>query len=175
MVIGGELTDVDTLSAALAGCDAVLCVIGPPQGPRGMVGVDLMQRTLPTVSQAMRAAGVGRLVLLSAYGVGDSARTASPIARLAYRTAVRSAYGDKEIAEATLADTGLEVSTVYPVILTDGPPDEGVAVRDLASVSRVRGLPKIPRANVANAMLDAVETSAIAGTRLLVTTDTSLA
>jgi UDP-3-O-acyl-N-acetylglucosamine deacetylase len=116
----------------------------------------------------MSAAGVHRLVLLSAYGVGDTIASASLIGKIAFRTAVRSVYRDKEIAESRLAGAGLDVTTVYPVMLTNGPLSDTAVVRDVATVSRVSGLPRISRATVAKAMLDAVEDVATVGKRLLV-------
>jgi uncharacterized protein YbjT (DUF2867 family) len=166
-VIGGQLTDEPALASALAGADGLLSTIGPKR-LRDLVGADLMQRMLPHVAAAMAAAGVRRLVLLSAFGVGDTAAAASPMARTVFRTAVRSVYRDKEVAEARLASAGLEVTTVYPVVLKGGPPDERAVVRDLAAVSKVGGLPRISRATVAVAMLDAVEDPDTIGRHLLV-------
>jgi len=167
-VVGGELTDRPALTTALAGADAVLVAIGPT-GVRGLIGADLMQRTLPVVSAAMAAAGVRRMVLLSAYGVGDTAASASPVAKLAFGTAVRSLYRDKKLAEAQLAATGLDVTTVYPTALSNSPATDSVDVRDLGTVAHVNGMPTISRAAVARAMLDAVEDPATVGVRLLVT------
>ena len=167
-VVGGELTDAPSLTAALRGADAVLCAIGPA-GARELFGADLMQRTLPVVAASMTAAGVRRLVLLSAYGVGDTAGSASPMAKVAFATAVRSLYHDKRIAEERLAEADLDVTTVYPTALTNDPPGDAAEVRDVTTVSRVSGMPKISRAAVAAAMLDAVEDPATIGGRLLVT------
>jgi len=71
-----------------------------------------MQQSVPTIIEAMKEANVPRLVLLSAYGVGDSARTAGLIAFLVYKTVVRAIYHDKERSEAccrvgTEVDLGL--------------------------------------------------------------------
>ena len=172
-VVGGELTDEPALTAALDGADAVLCAIGPT-GVTGLIGADLMQTTLPVISAAMAAAGVRRLILLSAWGVGDTAASAGLVAKVAFRTAVRSLYHDKQIAEAALAATGLDVTTLYPVTLTNGPLSGTAVVRDVAEVSHVDGMPKVSRATVAAAMLDAVEKPDAAGTRLLVSAEGSV-
>ena len=167
-VVGGQLTDAPALTAAMTGADAVLCAIGPT-GVTDLFGSDLMQRTLPVVASAMTAAGVRRLVLMSAYGVGDTAASASPMAKVAFATAVRALYRDKQIAEERLAGTDLDVTTVYSTALTNDPPGDAPDVRDLTTVTRVSGMPKISRAAVATAMLDAVEDPATIGRRLLVT------
>ena len=140
----------------------------------GLIGADLMQTTLPVISAAMAAAGVRRLILLSAWGVGDTAASAGLVAKVAFRTAVRSLYHDKQIAEAALAATGLDVTTLYPVTLTNGPLSGTAVVRDVAEVSHVDGMPKVSRATVAAAMLDAVEKPDAAGTRLLVSAEGSV-
>ena len=167
-VVGGELTHAGALTAALTGADAVLCAIGPT-GVKDLFGTDLMRRTLPVLSDAMTAAGVRRLVLMSAYGVGDTAASASRMVTILFATVVRSLYRDKQLAESRLARAGLDVTTVYPTALTNEPPGEAADVRDVTTVSRVSGMPKISRAAVATAMLDAVEDPATIGHRLLVT------
>jgi hypothetical protein len=54
--------------------------------------VDLMQTSMPSIIKAMQEANVARLVLESAYGVGDSTRTAGWIARVAYKAVVSALY-----------------------------------------------------------------------------------
>jgi hypothetical protein len=121
------------------------------------------------VTAAMSAARVRRLVLLSAFGAGSTISAASPMARGVFGTAMRSVYRDKEVAESRLATSGLDVTTVYPVVLTNGPSNDSDVVRDAATVARISGLPKVSRATVAKAMLDAVEDAGSAGRRLIVT------
>ena len=166
-VVGGQLTDRPALTAALAGADAVLCVIGPTH-LKDLLGTDLMRRVLPPVADAMTAAGVRRLVLLSAFGVGSTAAPASFVARLLFTTVVRPLYHDKQVAESRLATAGLDVTTVHPTTLGNGPPRGAAVVRDVTEVGHVRGMPLVSRAVVATAMLDAVETPATIGQRLLV-------
>jgi putative NADH-flavin reductase len=167
LVVGGQLTDQPALRSALTGADAVLCAIGPAS-VKDLFRSDLMRRMLPEVADAMTAAGVRRLVLLSAHGVGDTAASASTLQRLAFGTAARSLYRDKVAAEARLAEAGLDVTTVYPVMLTDGPAKDDDVVRDASAVTRFSGMPKVSRATVARAMLDAAEDPGSTGHRLVV-------
>jgi uncharacterized protein YbjT (DUF2867 family) len=167
-VVGGQLSDQPALAAAMTGADAVLVALGP-SGVRDLFGSDLMRTTLPVVAAAMTATGVRRLVLMSAFGVGDTAVPASFSARLSFQTAMRALYRDKQEAESALAATGLDVTTVYPTMLTNGPSDATPVVRDVATVVHVSGMPKVPRVSVATALLDAAEDPSSIGKRLLVT------
>ena len=166
-VVGGQLTDAAALRTALTGADAVLCAIGPTRA-KDLFGTDLLQRTLPVLADAMSAAGVRRLVLLSAFGVGATRATASPLAKAFFSTVARSIQRDKQLAEARLAGADLDLTTVYAVGLTNSAPSADAVVRDVATVSRVSGFPRISRADVARAMLDAVADDATVGKGLLV-------
>jgi len=94
-IVVGQLGDVLALQAAINGADAVLVCIGT-RGERMKKIVNLMQTSMPSIIEAMKGAQVSRLVLESAFGVGDTARAAGLIARVVYRLAVRAIYQDKE-------------------------------------------------------------------------------
>lgn len=164
-IVVGQLEDQVALGSTLRGADAVLCCLGT----HSLRNVTLMQKSLPLIARAMQSAGVDRLILLSAYGVGETARTASSFARFLYRTIVSSVYNDKAASEVALARTDVKWTGIYPVILTNGPLSEAVDVRPMSSVHKVSGLPKVSRADVARAMLDAAENESTIGQRLLVT------
>jgi uncharacterized protein YbjT (DUF2867 family) len=169
----GQLGDMHALKAAINGADAVLVCLGT-HGKRMSKNVDLMQKSLASIIKAMKEADVPRLVLVSAYGVGDSARTAGLIARVIYKMLVGAIYRDKERSEALLPDSGLKWTIVYPVILTDGPLADAVEVRPMAQVHNVAGLPKVSRADVARVMLDAARDEGAIGQKLLVTSKGSV-
>ena len=166
-IVVGPLDDALALKDAVKGADAVLVCLGT-HGERMSKTVDLMQKSLPSIMKAMNEANVLRLVLLSAYGVGDTARTAGVIARIAYQTVVGAIYRDKERSEAMLPGSGLKWTRVYPVILTDGPLADAVEVRPMTQVRKVTGLPKVSRADVARVMLDAARDDRTIGQTLLV-------
>jgi uncharacterized protein YbjT (DUF2867 family) len=166
-IVVGQLADMLALKAAINGADAVLVCLGT-HGKRMKKDVDLMQKSLPPIITAMKEANVPRLVLLSAYGVGDSARTAGFMARVIYRTLVAAIYRDKERSEALLPGSGLKWTSVYPVILTDGPQADAVEVRLMNHVHKVAGLQRVSRADVARVMLDAARDDRTIGQNLLV-------
>jgi uncharacterized protein YbjT (DUF2867 family) len=136
--------------------------------------VDLMQTSMLSIIKAMREANVARLVLESAYGVGNSARTAGLIARVVYKAVVSAIYQDKERSEALLPSSGLKWTRVYPVMLTDGPAADAVEVRRMTHVQKVCGLPKVSRADVARVMLDAARDDETIGQTLLVSSKGSV-
>ncbi len=150
----GQLDDMTALKTAINGADAVLVCLGT-HGKRMKKNVDLMQKSLPSIITAMKEANVPRLVLLSAYGVGDTARTAGLVARVVHSTVVGAIYQDKERSEALLPGSALKWTSIYPVILTDRPRADDVEVRPMTRVRKVAGLPKVARADVARVMLDA--------------------
>ena len=164
-IMTGQLNDATALEKSIRDADAVLCTLGTHERKN----TKLMQTNLPLIINAMQKARTQRLVLLSAYGVGDTAQSASLIARLAYKWVVGAVYRDKEHSETALLRSGLDWTGIYPVILNDAPLSQAVEVRSLSEVNKVSGLPKVSRANVAKAMLDAAENPSTIGQRLLVT------
>lgn len=168
-VVAGSLDDVAALTAAIKGTDAVICSIGPKLDLKTLRDSDLMQRTMPSIVAAMIAAQTARLVLVSAFGVADTAAKASVAARLVYRLTMSGIYGDKAKAEAELPGSGLNWTTVYPVILTNDPRKEHITVQSLATVDKVPGLPKVARANVATVLLDLAGEPDKSGERILIT------
>lgn len=169
----GDLGDLRSLKAAMNGVDAVLVCLGT-QGKRMKKNVDLMQKSVPSILEAMQDAKVSRLVLLSAYGVGDTARTAGMIARVVYKMVVTAIYKDKERSESLLPGSDVKWTRVYPVILTDGPLADDVEVRPMTQVYKVAGMPKVSRANVARVMLDAARDDRTIGQTLLVSSKGSV-
>lgn len=137
---------------ALSDVDAVICCLGK----RRHKPKDLMRKNLPLIIRAMEQAGPARLILLSAYGVGDTAKTASLVARFLYATLFRSIFRDKQQAEIDIRRSGIDWTLVYPVGLTDDPPI-AVDLRPVAEVKSVEGLPTVPRASVAAALLNLAE------------------
>ncbi|MFI1031590.1 NAD(P)-dependent oxidoreductase [Streptomyces sp. NPDC020951] len=168
-VVQGSLDDRAALAKAFVGSDAVISAIGVAL--RAKKPVDLMQRTLPVVTAAARDAGVERFVLVSAFGVGDTAAKASFLGRLVYRTVVAAIFKDKELSEESLPASGLNWTTVHPVNLKEAPAAPAATVKRLDRVAKVPGLPTLPFANVARALVEIAGDRGLAGQRLLVTTE----
>jgi hypothetical protein len=84
---------------------------------------------------------------MSAFGVGETVRDASPMQRLMYFLLLSDIYADKLTGERALVASGLDWTIVYPVLLSDGPPTGAYRVGERLSM---RGVPKVARADVAD-------------------------
>jgi uncharacterized protein YbjT (DUF2867 family) len=164
--VRGTVEDPAALAAAADGADAiVVSITGPTRD------ATFMQRALPHVVDAARRSGVSRIVLVSAFGAGDTAEKASTLARLIYRTVLARFFGDKAAADRLLQSSGLDWTIVYPVNLKDATAlPEGATVTPLARVRKVPGLPTLPFDDAAAALIDVVTDPGTTGQRLLVTT-----
>jgi len=145
-VVQGEATDSSVVAGAVPGRDAVLSALGTSKSFKG----GIMTRAVAVLLPAMEQAGVERLLLVSAFGVGDSINDASPIQKFFFRTVLRSIYADKEKADAMIQASSLQWAVVRPVALTNGPRTGNYRVGEHL---RLRGFPKVSRADVADFMI----------------------
>ena len=106
---------------------------------------------------AMAQAGIGRMILMSSFGVGESLRDAPLIPGIMFRVLLRDIFADKKSAEDELRRSGLDWSIVYPVLLTNGPLTGRYRVAERLDP---RGMPKISRADVAHFILAEAENPA---------------
>lgn len=171
----GEIFDAAFLTSTFRGQDAVLSALGlrlPGLSPFAKAEVpDLLTRSSPIVVEAMRGAGLTRLVAISAGGVGDSyAWMPGAFKAFIKLTALRKAYAELEVMERVFFESGLDVVCCRPTGLTDGP-----ATGEVKEVTKLAGRATISRADVAAWMLDRVAASAPAAVRGPVITVTGAA
>jgi putative NADH-flavin reductase len=105
------------VSDAVRGQDAVLVALGTS---------DLKSRTLraegpANVIRGMQAHGVGRIVVVSAGGTGDSYGQLPLMMKTIVRTLLRNAYADHGAQEQHVRDNGLDWVIVRPAQLNNGP------------------------------------------------------
>jgi uncharacterized protein YbjT (DUF2867 family) len=171
-VVVGAIEDTRSLRAAFAGAECVISTLGVPVTPDVILhGTTFQQRTLPLILAAMEGAAVGRFVLMSSFGSGETARQASWLARAAaYRTVGRRLFEDKARAERALCEARVNWTAVYPVVLTAGPALARVDVVPLDQVAKVPGVQVIPFANVARELVALAPRRDQDRRRLLITT-----
>ncbi len=164
--VGGQLDDADTMTAALQGCDAVVVTLGPkvsqPNAP-------IMVTAMPTVIKAAKAAGVDRVVVLSALGAGETfANTRYPY-RFGCRTFLAGNFRDHVAGESQLVGTGLNWTTVHPGPLSDGARTAKPLVAPATSGRRMPGSPRTTRADVAATILRVLDDPSTYGKQMLLT------
>ena len=143
----GDATDPQALARVVPGHDAVASALGRRATFKSE---NLIERSMRALAPAMQRAGVRRLVVVSAFGVGDSRRDAPLVPRLMYRLLLGNIFADKKAAEDFLRGTSLDWTFVYPVLLTDGPRTGRYRAGERLDL---RGVPKISRADVADFIL----------------------
>ena len=136
--------------------DLVVVTLGNSQNPmKRMLGEtrttprDICEVGTRNVIAAMTASGAKRLVVVSAFGIGDTKAKASWLVKLFYAVLLREQMADKERQEPLVRASGLDWTLVQPVALTDGPPTG----RWLASSTGNTGVQKITRDDLADFIL----------------------
>ena len=153
-VIGDATQDKSKVAEAMHGQEVVISALGRRNSFRSD---HLISRSMEVIVPSMEQAGVRRLILVSAFGVGASHRDAPLVPRIMYRLLLKDIFADKRSAEEKLAKTGLDWTIVYPVLLTNGPLTGRYRVAERLDL---HGMPKISRADVAHFILTEAETPA---------------
>jgi putative NADH-flavin reductase len=147
VVVGDTTRDTPRIIEALSGQDVVISALGR----RSSFKSDhLIERSMQAIVPAMERAGVRRLILVSAFGVGESRLDAPLIPRVMYRILLGDIFADKNAAEENVRRTNVDWTFVYPVLLTEGPMTGTYRVGERLEL---HGLPKISRADVAHFIL----------------------
>lgn len=147
-----DILDAGTLAPAFAEQDAVVSAIGP--GEKGPTSV--CADTIDVIIDAMAKADLDRLVVVSAAGMhtdGDGPFTKTVVKPI-LRRVLRHGFADMTAMEDKVFSSGVDWTIVRPPMLTDRP----FTGRYRRAVGRnVRGGNRIPRADLAHAILDSVE------------------
>lgn len=151
VVVGDTTRDAAAISDALPGQDVVVSALGR----RATLSSDhLIERSMRMIVPAMERAGVRRLILLSAFGVGESRYDAPWIPRIMYRVLLGDIFRDKLAGEKRVRQSSLDWTFIYPVLLTVGPLTGRYRAGERLTL---RGIPRIARADVARFMLTEAE------------------
>ena len=170
--VAADVLDREALGKAMIGQDAVAVTLGIPDNPfrvrltrRASSRLDIRSQGTAAVVEAMREHGVGRLVVQSTYGIGDTYRHL-PLALKAFFTlGIRPQVDDHERQERLVRGSGLDWTLVRPTVLHDEPTDEPAHV----STSDHAPTMKVSRRQVARVEAHALERTTFAGQVLTVT------
>ncbi len=154
----GEALDMQDVSAALVGVDAVIMTLGIPLGPAMIFGpVRLFSDATRVILSAMHAGNVKRLICVTGFGAGDSRGSIGRLQAMGFRLIFGRAYDDKDIQELLIRQSHLEWVIARPGILSNGPKTERYRILEAPNTWR-NGV--ISRADVADFLVKAVSENA---------------
>jgi len=146
-IVQGDIANTQALADAVRGQDAVISALG-----RGLSfkSEHLIENSVPHILKAMASAGVKRLILTSAWGVGDTYNDASILPRMFFSTLLRGIYADKLAGDQLIRNSALDWTIVLPTKMHDGP-----LTRTYRTIERgaIPGMPSISRADTAHFIL----------------------
>ncbi len=117
-VVAGNALDPEAVEKTIIGQDAVLAVLGA-----GMKPTTVRTDGNRTIVEAMQRQGVRRLVSMSVFGLGDSAKKLPLYWKLFVKAGLlRFAYEDHAGQEAVVASSDLDWTLTRPVSLRDVEP-----------------------------------------------------
>jgi putative NADH-flavin reductase len=149
-IVMGSVLDHESVVKTVLGTDAVLSCLGTRNLLRNNRVVSVGTHLIMSV---MKAQGVRRLVVESAFGAGESLAQSNLLQRLVFATLLWAPYQDKNLMEPEVKASGLEWTLLRPTALTNGPK---TGRYEVFSSRAPKGF-SVTRADVATAMLRAVE------------------
>lgn len=151
-IVRGDATNPADIARALEGADALLSAIGTPARAK----TPMRTRAAEASVEAMRVAGVQRLIAVSVYGAGDTREHLPFFTRaVVFPLYLRRVIADHETQEAAIMHSGLDWTLIRPPYLTDDPVTGDYAIGFGAKTAGLTW--KISRADVAHSMLGALE------------------
>lgn len=151
VISGDVLVDHDRVERAIKGSSAVLVALGS----------DLTNRNHPVESEgtrniisAMKATGARRLIIESAFGVGESREHMTRPHQKILETLLGPILEDKHRQESLVRESGLEYVIVRPVILSSG---GQTGVYRIGENLEPKMTSRVSRADVAHFMLNQLD------------------
>jgi uncharacterized protein YbjT (DUF2867 family) len=158
--VSGNFHEPPSVLAAVPGHDAVIVTASSTSMKGFKQQPDYFSRGTRAVIDAMKTTGVRRLVVLSAYGAGDSRRLANFIFdKLIIGWLLALPYADHDRQETLVRESGLDWVIARPTRLTNGPARK----RYQATAEIVKVPSAIARADVADFLVEAATTDAWLG------------
>jgi len=155
-VFAGDATDRAALDKAMVGQDAVIDTIG---GKTPYRETTLERSVAGAISASMKVNGVRRVVVISSFGVGDSADQVSWfVEHVIVPTWLHGSTADKAAMEAVVRASGIAFVIVRPAMLIDQAATGSVKVFEGHDKAH-----KITRADVAQFCVDQLTSDAYVG------------
>jgi putative NADH-flavin reductase len=159
-IVAGTPYDFETVRKAMIGCDAVISTLSMLPQSGGLFGkiktpFDLMSISTANVVKVMKEKDIKRIVVMTALGVGDSAREIPLFFTLMLKlTNIKYSYADHDAQEKVLENSNLDWTIVRPVMLTDK--NDNISVLyNLKGVGKIKS--SISRNAVAHFILDCIK------------------
>ena len=121
--VSGDALDSDTIRNVLQGVDVVIQTLGVDFSPRAIFDrTTLFSKSTRILVDAMKAAGVKRLITVTGLGAGDSRGHGGLIYdAVVFPLLLKRVYDDKDVQEWVVRSSGLDWTIVRPGLLTNGP------------------------------------------------------
>jgi putative NADH-flavin reductase len=121
--VPGDARDRSTLVSALQGVDAVIQTLGAGADPRVLLGgTTLFSDATRALIDAMKMAGVKRLIVVTGLGAGDSRGHGGFLYdAIVFPLFLKRVYDDKDVQEQMVRGSGLDWTIVRPGLLTSAP------------------------------------------------------
>ena len=160
--VSGDALDRDTIRNALQDVDVVIQTLGTDFSPRVVFsGTTLFSESTRILVDAMKAAGVKRLITVTGLGAGDSRGHGGLLYEAALLLLLKRVYDDKDVQEWIIKRSGLDWTIVRPGLLTDRPATGRYRV---LTASRDWQAGTVGRADVADFLVRQVDDRALIGT-----------
>lgn len=157
--VDGDVLDPDAVAKAVAGQDAVVVTLGISDNPVGVrlfrratTALDVRSRGTAVVLDAMREAGVRRVVVQTTYGIGETWKRLSLPWKATFRLLLWPQLQDSVRQEDAVRASGLDWTLVRPVALDDDETATAPRVCDCDSTASFH----VSRRQLARAHADAV-------------------
>jgi putative NADH-flavin reductase len=121
--LSGDALDRDVIRKALDGVEAVIQTLGVDISPRAIFErTTLFSQSTRILVDAMKAAGVKRLIAVTGLGAGDSRGHGGLLYdAIAFPLILKRVYDDKDVQERIIRSSGLDWTIVRPGLLTNRP------------------------------------------------------
>jgi putative NADH-flavin reductase len=161
-IFTGTPYNFDIVRKAVTDCNAVISTLSTFPRSEGFFGkikspLDTMSVSIKNTVKAMKEKEIKRIVIMTALGVGDSAKDIPALFSFIIRISnIKYAYADHDLQEKVLENSNLDWTVVRPVGLTDRNDDLSI-LNNLKGVGKIKS--RISRNAVAHFMLDCIEDS----------------